>query len=64
MQPETEADNFIKKLAQVFSCEFSKIIKNTYYEKHLWTTASGYTMKTYVEIEPQKYTAFNLSYLH
>ena len=35
--------NFIKKeaLAQVFSCEFCKISKNTYFTEHLWSTASG-----------------------
>ena len=34
--------NFIKKetLAQVFSCEFCKISKNTFFTEHLWTTAS------------------------
>ena len=32
------ACNFIKKetLAQVFSCEFRKISKNTYFKEHLW----------------------------
>ena len=32
---------FIKKenLAQVFSCEFCEISKNTFFEEHLWTTA-------------------------
>ena len=34
--------NFIKKdtLAQVFSCEFCEILKNTFFTEHLWTTAS------------------------
>ena len=34
--------NFIKKetLAQVFSCEFCEIPKNTFFTEHLWTTAS------------------------
>ena len=34
--------NFIKKetLAQVFSYEFCEISKNTFFTKHLWTTAS------------------------
>ena len=27
-------------LAQVFSCEFCEISNNTYFTKHLWTTAS------------------------
>ena len=37
-----EACNFIKKetLAQVFSCGFCKISKNTFLIKHLWATAS------------------------
>ena len=36
------AYNFIKKetLAQVFSCEFSEISKNTFFTEHLWATAS------------------------
>ena len=28
-------------LAQVFSCEFCEISKNTFFTKHLWKTASG-----------------------
>ena len=37
-----EPCNFIKleTLAQVFSCEFCKISKNSVFTKHLWTTAS------------------------
>ena len=37
------ACKFIKKEtpAQVFSCEFWEIPKNTLFTKHLWTTASG-----------------------
>ena len=40
-----EACNFIKKetLAQVFSCEFCEISKNTFFTEHLWTTASVWT---------------------
>ena len=36
------ACNFIKKetLAQVFSCEFCEIFKNTFFTEHLRTTAS------------------------
>ena len=36
------ACNFIKKetVAQVFSCEFSEISKNTFFTEHLRTTAS------------------------
>ena len=35
--------NFIKKetLAQLFSCEFCEISKNTFFTGHLWATASG-----------------------
>ena len=34
---------FIKKevLAQVFSCEFCEISKNTFFTEHLWATASA-----------------------
>ena len=37
-----KACNFSKKetLAQVFVCEFCEIFKNTFFTKHLWTTAS------------------------
>ena len=37
------AYNFIKKetLAQVFSCEFCEISKNTFFTEHIWVTASG-----------------------
>ena len=28
---------------QVFSCEYCKIFKNTYFEEHLRTAASGFT---------------------
>ena len=39
-----EACNFIKKesLAQVFSCEFCEISKNTFFTEHLRTTASPF----------------------
>ena len=37
-----KACSFIKKepLAQVFSCEFWEISKNTFFTEHVWTTAS------------------------
>ena len=37
--------NFSKKdtLAQVFSCEFCEISKNTFSVEHLWVTASNHT---------------------
>ena len=31
-------------LAQVFSCDFCEISKNTFFIEHLWTTASLYTL--------------------
>ena len=31
-------------LAQVFSCEFCEIFKNTFFTEHIWTTASVYTI--------------------
>ena len=39
----TSAYNFIKKdtLAQVFSCEFCEVLKNTFSTEHLRATASG-----------------------
>ena len=42
-----KASNFIKKeaLAQVFSCEFCEISKNTFFTEHLWATASVYKRK-------------------
>ena len=38
-----QACNFIKKetLAQVFSCEFAKFLKNSFFTEHVWATASG-----------------------
>ena len=40
---DAEACNFIKKetLAQVFSCEFCEIYKNTFFTEHLRAIASG-----------------------
>ena len=37
-----QVSNCIKKetLAQMFSCEFSEISKNTFFTEHLWATAS------------------------
>ena len=32
-------------LAQVFSCEFCEISKNTFFTEHLWTTASEMVLK-------------------
>ena len=35
--------SFLKKrtLAQVFSCEFCKIFKNTFFTEHFWATVSA-----------------------
>ena len=30
----------LQRPAEVFSCEYCETFKNTYFEKHLWTTAS------------------------
>ena len=42
----TQACNFIKKetLAQVFSCDFCEISKNTFFTEHLGATASAFTL--------------------
>ena len=44
--PEVLYYNFIKKetLAQVFSCEFCEISKNTFLTEHLCTTASTWSV--------------------
>ena len=46
MQLQVKACNFIKKetLAQVFSCEFCEISKNTLFTEHLWTAASDISL--------------------
>ena len=31
----------MQRPAQEFSCEYCKIFKNTYFEKHMWTASSG-----------------------
>ena len=43
---QAQACNFIKKetLAQVFSCEFCKIFKNTFFTEHILATASAHVM--------------------
>ena len=37
--------NLSQTLAQVFSCEFCQISKNTFYTEHPWTTASKTCVK-------------------
>ena len=39
-QKETHVTGLKKRLAQVFSCEFCEIFKNTFFTEHVWTTAS------------------------
>ena len=55
------ACNFIKKetLVQVFSCEFCEIFKNTYFEEHLRTTASGFMF--FVFLKPYSYNSTTTS---
>ena len=45
--------NFIKNeaLAQVFSCTFCKIIKNTYFAQHLQRAASNDTIIAYCSLK-------------
>ena len=38
----------IKTLAQVFSCEFYEIFKNTFSTQHLQKTASGFKLSTHI----------------
>ena len=44
-----EACSFIKKKtqAQMFSCEFWEISKNTFFTEHLWATASEVYQSAY-----------------
>ena len=44
--PMPQAYNFIKKeaLSQVFSCEFCKCFKNTFFTEHNWASASAHVM--------------------
>ena len=46
LETRAQAYNFIKKetLAQMFSCEFCEISKNTFFTEHLRTTASASTV--------------------
>ena len=42
IQCQAQACNFVEKeaLAQVFSCDFCEVFKNTFFTEHLWTTAT------------------------
>ena len=44
-----QACNFVKKqtLAEVFSCEFCEISKNTFFTEHLCATASKYMINNH-----------------
>ena len=44
---------FIKKeaLAQVLSCEFCEISKNTFSTEHLWTTASAAHLNLFIFVK-------------
>ena len=54
--------NFTKKeaLAQVFSCEFCEILKNTFFTENLWTIASSYDSLRRL-LKGQKYDGMNQS---
>ena len=41
---------FINKVAQMLFCKFCKIFKDTYFEKHLWTTVDFWLSSTYTSI--------------
>ena len=55
------ASSFTKKeaLAQVFSCEFCEILKNTFFTENLWTIASSYDSLRL--LKGQKYDGMNQS---
>ena len=42
IQCQAQACKFVKKeaLAQVSSCDFCEVFKNTFFTEHLWTTAT------------------------
>ena len=56
------ASSFTKKeaLAQVFSCEFCEILKNTFFTENLWTIASSYDSLRRL-LKGQKYDGMNQS---
>ena len=53
-----EPCNFIKKetLAQVFSCEFCEISRNTFFTEHLWTTGFEESHKVSKQKEQIRYS--------
>ena len=52
---QVDVCNLIKKetLAQVFSCEFCEIFKNTYFTEHFWKTVSITGANAFLEIVAQ-----------
>ena len=61
--------NFIKKesLAQVFSCKFCEISKNTFFTEHLWATASGKVLQAQLSgvvlgkfVKPAMFVVFSI----
>ena len=58
------ACNFIKKetLAQVFSCEFCEISKNTFFTEHVWTTASLVWENQIKKLEKHNCPSFRKTY--
>ena len=60
---QNTACNFIKKktLAQVFSCEFCEISKNTLSTEHIWATASSLTKGHYISAATLLWNAFKPS---
>ena len=45
-----QACNFIKKrLAQMLSCEFCKVFRNTFFTEHLWTIASNHSSTSWIQ---------------
>ena len=37
-------------MAQVFSCEFCEISKNTFFTEHIWVTASVFVIKNFQSV--------------
>ena len=59
---QAESCNFIEKetLAQVFSCEFCEISKNTFFTEYLWATSSVYITVHFILKDYQKDWVFIL----
>ena len=64
-----KACNFIKNevLAQVFSCEFCEISKNTFSTEYLWTTASKQRATCFIKwlyVKSSQFQVWGASRLH